>query len=322
MLNSQHALIISYLQALKYKLRNISSEMTTSEITSIDLNNTETRDIDARGIEAESRLTYTLAIAIEFLGTNYHGWQRQKEVLGVQEALEKAISTVANETVEVIAAGRTDSSVHASNMIAHFVTHAYRPTNNWLRGVNSLLPDDIALRWVQPMPADFHARFAAIARRYRYITLNQTQRPAILNHQVTHIHEPLDLAAMQLAAADIVGTHDFSSYRAAACQSNQPIRNISHANIFAHGQFIVFDIQADGFLHHMVRNLMGTLYAIGRHELEPADFLNILAKKDRTIAPPTASGDGLYFINAYYPEHFQSLLPNAPLTPIWLNLPN
>ena len=268
------------------------------------------------------RPTYTLAIAIEFLGTHYHGWQRQREVLGVQEALETAISTVANETVEVIAAGRTDSSVHAGNMIAHFVTHAYRPTHNWLRGVNSLLPDDIALRWVQPMPADFHARFAAIARRYRYITLNQTQRPAILNHQVTHIHEPLDLKAMQLAASDIVGTHDFSSYRAAACQSNQPVRHISHANLFTHSQFIVFDIQADGFLHHMVRNLMGTLYAIGRHELEPADFLNILAKKDRTIAPPTASGDGLYFINAYYPEHFQSLLPSAPLTPIWLNLPD
>ena len=268
------------------------------------------------------RLTYTLAIAIEFLGTHYHGWQRQREVLGVQEAVEAAISSVANETVEVIAAGRTDSSVHASNMIAHFVTHAYRPTHNWLRGVNSLLPDDIALRWVQPMPAEFHARFAAIARRYRYITLNQTQRPAILNHQVTHIYEPLDLKAMQLAAADIVGTHDFSSYRAAACQSNQPVRHISHANLFTQGQFIVFDIQADGFLHHMVRNLMGTLYAIGRHELEPADFLNILAKKDRTIAPPTASGDGLYFINAYYPEHFQTLLPSAPLTPIWLNLPD
>ncbi len=260
------------------------------------------------------RPTYTLAIAIEFLGTHYHGWQRQREVLGVQEALETAISTVANEPVEVIAAGRTDSSVHAGNMIAHFVTHAYRPSHNWLRGVNSLLPDDIALRWVQPMPADFHARFAAIARRYRYVTLNQTQRPAILNHQVTHIHEPLDLKAMQLAASDIVGTHDFSSYRAAACQSNQPVRHISHANLFTHGQFIVFDIQADGFLHHMVRNLMGTLYAIGRHELEPADFL--------TLAPPTASGDGLYFINAYYPEHFQTLLPDAPLTPIWLNLPD
>ncbi|WP_407074421.1 tRNA pseudouridine(38-40) synthase TruA [Psychrobacter sp. CAL346-MNA-CIBAN-0220] len=266
--------------------------------------------------------TYNLAIAIEFLGTHYHGWQRQKEVLGVQEALETAISTVANESVEVIAAGRTDSGVHAGNMIAHFVTHAYRPTHNWLRGVNSLLPDDIALRWIQPMPADFHARFGAIARRYRYITLNQAPRPAILNHQVTHIYEPLDLAAMQLAAADITGTHDFSSYRAAACQSNQPIRTIRHAKLFTHGPFIVFDIQADGFLHHMVRNLMGTLYAIGKHDLQPADFLNILAKKDRTIAPPTASGEGLYFINAYYPERYQQLLPDAPLTPLWLNLPD
>ncbi|KAA0914227.1 tRNA pseudouridine(38-40) synthase TruA [Psychrobacter sp. ANT_WB68] len=277
---------------------------------------------EINNIEAQTPPTYTLAIAIEFLGTHYHGWQRQREVLGVQEALETAIGKVANETVEVVAAGRTDASVHASNMIAHFTTHAYRPTNNWLRGVNSLLPDDIALRWIQPMPDDFHARFGAIARRYRYITLNQAQRPAILNHQVTHIYEPLDLAAMQLAAADIVGTHDFSSYRAAACQSNQPVRTVSHARLFAHGQFIVFDIQADGFLHHMVRNLMGTLYAIGRHELQPTDFLNILAKKDRTIAPPTASGDGLYFINAYYPERFQQLLPDAPLTPIWLNLPD
>jgi len=266
--------------------------------------------------------TYTLAVGIEFLGTHYHGWQRQKEVLGVQQALETAISKVANEPVEVIGAGRTDASVHASNMIAHFVTGAYRPTNNWLRGVNSLLPDDIALRWIQPMPADFHARFGAIARRYRYITLNQAQRPAILNHQVTHIYEPLDLAAMQLAAADITGTHDFSSYRAASCQSNQPVRTVSHAKLFTHGQFIVFDIQADGFLHHMVRNLMGTLYAIGKHNLQPEDFFNILAKKDRTLAPPTASGDGLYFINAYYPEKYQHLLPKAPLTPVWLNLPD
>ncbi|MBP3945171.1 tRNA pseudouridine(38-40) synthase TruA [Psychrobacter sp. K31L] len=277
---------------------------------------------EIKHIASDDSPFYTLAIAVEFLGTHYHGWQRQREVLGVQQALETAIGKVANEPVEVIAAGRTDASVHASNMIAHFTTRAHRPSNNWLRGVNSLLPDDIALRWIQPMPADFHARFGAIARRYRYITLNQAQRPAILNHQVTHIYEPLDLAAMQLAAAEIVGIHDFSSYRAAACQSNQPIRNVSHAKLFAHGQFIVFDIQADGFLHHMVRNLMGTLYAIGKHHLEPADFLRILAKKDRTIAPPTASGDGLYFINAYYPERFQQLLPDAPLTPIWLNLPD
>lgn len=270
----------------------------------------------------EDTPTYTLAIAIEFLGTHYYGWQRQKEVLGVQQVLEAAISKVANETVEVVAAGRTDSGVHASNMVAHFVTRAYRPTRNWLRGVNSLLPDDIALRWIQPMPSDFHARFKAIARRYRYVTLNQDTRPAILNHQVTHIHQPLDLAAMQKAAADIVGTHNFTSFRAAACQSNQPVRTISHAKLFAHGAFIVFDIQADGFLHHMVRNLMGTLYAIGRHELQPDDLLAILAQKDRTIAPPTAAGDGLYFIKAYYPEEYESLLPKEPLTPIWLNLPD
>lgn len=270
----------------------------------------------------EDTPTYTLAIAIEFLGTHYYGWQRQKEVLGVQQVLEAAISKVANETVEVVAAGRTDSGVHASNMVAHFVTRAYRPTRNWLRGINSLLPDDIALRWIQPMPSDFHARFKAIARRYRYVTLNQDTRPAILNHQVTHIHQPLDLAAMQKAAADIVGTHDFTSFRAAACQSNQPVRTISHAKLFAHGAFIVFDIQADGFLHHMVRNLMGTLYAIGRHELQPDDLLAILAQKDRTIAPPTAAGDGLYFIKAYYPDEYESLIPKEPLTPIWLNLPD
>lgn len=266
--------------------------------------------------------TYTFAIGIEFLGTYYHGWQRQKEVLGVQAILETAISKVANEPIEVVAAGRTDANVHAGNMIAHFITHAQRPTRNWLRGVNSLLPDDIALRWIQAMPDDFHARFKAIARRYRYITLNQPHRPAILNHQVTHIYEPLDLAAMQLAASYITGTHDFTSFRAAACQSNQPIRHVSHATLFQHGAFIVFDIQADGFLHHMVRNLMGTLFAIGKHDLEPVDFLDILSKKNRTIAPPTASGDGLYFINAYYPTAYQQLLPDSPLTPIWLNLPD
>lgn len=269
----------------------------------------------------EDKPIYNLAISVEFLGTNYFGWQRQKEVLGVQAVLEAAISKVANEPVEVIAAGRTDSGVHASNMMAHFVTHAYRPTRNWLRGINSLLPADIALRWIQPMPADFHARFKAIARRYRYITLNQASRPAILNHQVTHVYDPLDLEAMQHAALDIAGTHDFTSYRAAACQSNQPVRTVSHAKLFNHGAFIIFDIQADGFLHHMVRNIMGTLHAIGRHELQPTDFLDILAQKDRTIAPPTASGDGLYFIKAYYPPNFESLLPIEPLTPIWLNLP-
>ena len=267
-----------------------------------------------------SSICQRYAIGIEFIGTHYRGWQRQQEVLCVQQVLETAFSTVANEPIEVVAAGRTDAGVHAGNMVAHFDTTAVRGINNWLRGVNSLLPDDIALRWIQPMPNDFHARFGAIARRYRYITLTQRQRPALLHHQVTHIHAALDFAAMQQAASHIKGTHDFSSFRAAACQSNQPVRCVSHAKLLRHGEFMVLDIQADGFLHHMVRNLMGTLYAIGKGELVADDFLSILAAKDRTIAPPTASPDGLYFVNAYYPDKWQQALPQLPLTPLWLNL--
>lgn len=262
------------------------------------------------------------AIGIEFIGTNYRGWQRQQEVDSIQANLEKTLSIIANEPIEVIAAGRTDAGVHAGNMIAHFITSAKRTEYNWLRGVNSLLPDDIALRWITPMPFDFHARFKAIARRYRYVTLNQPYRPAILRHQVTHVFEPLDINKMITASQLLLGTHDFSSFRAAACQSNQPIRTISHANLFHHGSYLVLDIQADGFLHHMVRNIMGTLFAIGKGELDVDDITRLIHAKDRNLAPPTASADGLYFINAYYPKKFQELLPSTPLTPLWLALPN
>ncbi len=264
----------------------------------------------------------TYAIGIEFVGTQYHGWQRQEEVLCVQEVLETALSTIANEPIEVVAAGRTDAGVHGGNMVAHFTSTAKRTVVNWLRGANSLLPDDIALRWVMPMPADFHARFGAIARRYRYITLNQPQRPAMLKQHVTHIHEPLDFAQMQTAAKHIVGVHNFSSFRAAACQSNQPVRHVHHATLLQHGQFIVFDIKADGFLQHMVRNLMGTLFAIGTGKLQPEDYLRILQAQDRTLAPATASPNGLYFINAYYPEPWQKQLPSVAAAPLWLNLPD
>lgn len=263
----------------------------------------------------------TYAIGIEFIGTHYRGWQRQESAKSVQACLEHALSTIANHPVEVIASGRTDAGVHASNMVAHFKSHAKRTPHNWMRGANTLLPDDIALRWLTPMPSDFHARFGAIARRYRYITLNQPYRPAILRHQVTHVYEPLNIEPMIKASELIVGTHDFTSFRASQCQSNQPVRTVSHARLFRHGEYLVFDIQANGFLHHMVRNLMGTLFAIGRGELEPDDITRLLHAKDRRLAPPTADPDGLYFINAYYPEHFQTLLPQLPLTPLWLNLP-
>lgn len=265
---------------------------------------------------------FTYAIGIEFIGTNYRGWQRQQEVNSIQQNLEDCLSKIANHSVEVIGAGRTDAGVHASNMIAHFTTTAKRDAYNWLRGANTLLPKDIAIKWLVPMPNDFHARFSAIARRYRYVTLNQQFRPAILNGQVTHEYSPLDLAKMQQAIMHIVGTHDFTSFRAAACQSKQPIRHVHFAHLQKYGDLIVLDIQADGFLHHMVRNIMGSLFSIGRGE-QPVDWLaTLLLAKDRTLASATASADGLYFINALYPDKFQRLFPNTRLSPVWLNLPD
>ena len=263
----------------------------------------------------------TYAISIEFIGTRYRGWQRQQEVDSIQQHVEAALSKIANEPIEVIAAGRTDAGVHASNMIAHFQTTATRQPYNWLRAANSLLPDDIAVRWIQVMPAEFHARFSAIARRYRYITLNHPFRPAILNQQITHEYAPLNVQLMQQAATYLEGTHDFTSFRAASCQSNQPVRHVHFAKLIQHGELLVLDIQADGFLHHMVRNIMGTLFEIGRGEQPVAWIEALLRSKNRSLAAATASADGLYFINALYPPQFQSLLPATRLSPIWLNLP-
>lgn len=263
----------------------------------------------------------TFALGIEFIGTAYRGWQRQESAPSVQAELERAFSKVANEPIDIVAAGRTDAGVHASNMIAHFSTNAERPIFNWLRGVNTLLPKDIAVRWIVPMSDDFHARFKAKTRRYRYITLNQPHRPAILHGQVTHHHAPLDPAPMQVAASSLLGVHDFTSFRAVACQSKKPVRHIQRADFFVHGQFLVLDIEADGFLHHMVRNIMGTLFAIGEGKLPPTAITELIAARDRTLAPATASPDGLYFINATYDDNHQALLPKLPLTPTWLNLP-
>lgn len=264
----------------------------------------------------------TYAIGIEFIGTHYYGWQRQEKVPSVQAALEQAFGRVANHPIEIVAAGRTDAGVHAGNMIAHFTSDANRSEYNWLRGVNTLLPDDIAVRWLVVMPDDFHARFKAIRRRYRYITLNQAHRPALLYRQVTHHYTPLAIDKMIDASRALLGVHDFSSFRAAACQSKQPVRHVYRADLFYHGQFLVLDIEADGFLHHMVRNIMGALFAIGEGKLESDALVHLLAAKDRTLAPATASADGLYFINASYEPCYECYLPKSALTPLWLNLPN
>lgn len=259
------------------------------------------------------------AVGIEFIGTHYRGWQKQAHIANtVQQTLETALSCVAHEPIELIAAGRTDAGVHASHMLAHFASSAKRSAHNWLRGVNSLLPHDIALKFITPMPEDFHARFGAVARRYHYVTLNRPYRPAILFGQVTHHYAPLDIQSMQRACQQLLGWHDFSSFRAAACQSNRPRRHILHANLSVKDQLLIFDIKADGFLHHMVRNIMGTLFAIGEKKRPEHAISDLLAIKDRTQAPATAPADGLYFVGADYTPAYSKHLPSCFAPPLWL----
>ncbi len=260
------------------------------------------------------------AIGIEFCGIRYRGWQtRQAAYPSVQETIEKVLSKIADEPIILHGAGRTDAGVHATNMVAHFDTHAIRPERGWLMGANSRLPKDIAIQWIKTMDMDFHARFKAQARRYRYVVYNNPQRPALLHKQVTHASYPLDVDKMIAAAQKFEGTHNFESFRAAACQSNQPVRHVSHCRLIRHGNYLVLDIQADGFLHHMVRNIMGCLLEIGQGLYDIAHIDQIFAAQDRKAAGITAPPDGLYFIQAHYPEQFD--LPKVPLGPHWLNMP-
>lgn len=260
------------------------------------------------------------AVGIEFCGTNYRGWQTQQPgVISVQETIEKVLSKIADEPIILHGAGRTDAGVHATNMVAHFDTRALRSERGWLMGSNSQLPKDISIQWIKEMDNGFHARFKAQARRYRYIVYNHPVRPALLHKQVTHIYYPLDVKKMIEAAAKFEGTHNFESFRAAACQSNQPVRHVRHCRLIQHGPYLILDIQADGFLHHMVRNIMGCLLEIGQGMYEVDHIDHIFAAEDRKAAGVTAPPDGLYFIQAEYPEHFD--LPKIPLGPYWLNMP-
>lgn len=260
------------------------------------------------------------AIGIEFSGARYRGWQTQQAgVISVQETLETVLSKIAAEPILLHGAGRTDAGVHATNMVAHFDTEAIRPEQGWIRGTNSQLPKDISIQWIKCMDENFHARFKATARRYRYVVYNAPTRPALLYKQVTHLYQKLDVPKMIVAAAKFEGTHNFETFRAAACQSNQPIRHVKHCRLFEHGCYLVLDIQADGFLHHMVRNIMGCLLEIGQGMYEIDHIDTMFAAEDRTAAGITAPPDGLYFIQSYYPDEFD--LPQLPLGPQWLNLP-
>lgn len=260
---------------------------------------------------------YKVALGIEYDGSRYYGWQRQREVRSVQQALEKALTQVANHPVTVFCAGRTDAGVHGTGQVVHFETHSQRADAAWTLGVNANLPDDICVRWVKSVPDDFHARFSATARRYRYIIYNQRLRPAILGQGLTHYYHPLDADKMHRAAQSLLGENDFSSFRAVQCQSRTPWRNLSHIKVWRQGSFVIVDIKANAFVHHMVRNIVGSLLEVGAGNQPERWIAELLALRDRTKAAATARAEGLYLVSVDYPERFA--LPKATLGPLFLN---
>ncbi|TDQ59039.1 tRNA pseudouridine38-40 synthase [Mesocricetibacter intestinalis] len=257
-----------------------------------------------------------IALGIEYSGQNYFGWQRQEKVASIQASLEQALSYVANEEISVFCAGRTDAGVHATGQVIHFETNAVRPEKAWAFGTNANLPDDIAVKWAKQTDEDFHARFSATARRYRYILYTNKLRPAILPYGVTHTHLQLDHELMHLAGQALLGENDFSSFRAAQCQSHTPWRNLQHLRVTRQGNYIIVDIQANAFVHHMVRNIVGSLLEVGCANQPPEWIAWLLAQKDRRLAAPTAKAGGLYLVNVEYPARFA--LPQTPIGPLFL----
>ncbi|PJZ06859.1 tRNA pseudouridine(38-40) synthase TruA [Pantoea rodasii] len=260
--------------------------------------------------------TFKLALGIEYDGSRYYGWQRQNEVRSVQEKLEKALTKVANHPVVVFCAGRTDAGVHGTGQVVHFETTSQRADSAWTLGVNANLPDDIAVRWVKAVPNEFHARFSATARRYRYVIFNQRLRPAILGNGITHFYHPLDVEKMQRAGQCLIGENDFTSFRAVQCQSRTPWRNVMHLNVTRYGSYVIVDIKANAFVHHMVRNIVGSLMEIGCGNQPESWMADLLAAKDRTLAAATAKAEGLYLVAVDYPSHFA--LPQPALGPLFL----
>jgi tRNA pseudouridine38-40 synthase len=244
------------------------------------------------------------ALALEYDGRPFCGFQSQPSACSVQDALEQALTDIAGERVAVVAAGRTDAGVHATSQIVHFDTSATRPDTAWTRGVNALLPRSIAVLWSAPVADEFHARFAATARHYRYVLLARAQRPGLMAGRVGWYHGPLDLDAMRDGAARLVGTHDFSSFRAAECQAKSPVKTLAIANVTAYGALVHFDFTANAFLHHMIRNIVGALVWIGAGRQPPAWIDDVLAARDRARAAPTFAPDGLYFEGADYDARF------------------
>ncbi|HVO87430.1 MAG TPA: tRNA pseudouridine(38-40) synthase TruA [Casimicrobiaceae bacterium] len=256
-----------------------------------------------------------VCLLVEYDGRGFCGFQSQPSRCGVQDALEQAIGAIAGTQVSVAPAGRTDAGVHATAQIVHFDVAAERPGTAWVRGVNSHLPSSAAVLWSMRVADSFHSRFAAMRRHYTYLLQNRRERAALHAGKVGWYHHALDVAAMREASAALVGTHDFSSFRAAECQARSPVKTLSRLDIARHGDWLRFDFSADAFLHHMIRNVVGALVYVGAHR-QPAQWIaTLLHARDRTQAAPTFAPDGLYFTGADYPAEFD--LPSTRREIAW-----
>ena len=241
-----------------------------------------------------------VAVGVEYDGRPFSGWQSQAMGHTVQDTLQRALSQIAGEPVSIVAAGRTDTGVHALEQVAHFDSSIGRPLTAWVRGVNALLPESIAVRWAHPVPDMFHARFSAHGRSYRYLLINRAARSAIHAGKVGWFHVPLDVPQMMAAARHLLGEHDFSAFRAAECQARSPVKRLRQLDISRHGDMIVFDVSADAFLHHMVRNIVGCLVYVGKGKYPPDWLAEVLDNRQRSLAAPTFAPDGLYLRHILY----------------------
>src|SRR5262245_71120 len=241
-----------------------------------------------------------IALGLEYDGSRFLGWQTQPGGGTVQDVLEPALASIAGSPIATTAAGRTDRGVHARIQVVHFDTEAQRPASAWVRGVNALLPDSVAVLWSHEVPEDFHARYSALWRTYRYQLLNRPVRPALTASYTGWFHSPLDVPKMREAAALLLGEHDFSAFRSSECQAKTPIRNIQELTLGSDGENIVFVIRANAFLHHMVRNLVGTLVYVGKGKHPPQWARQVLESKNRSMAAPTFGPEGLYLERIEY----------------------
>lgn len=273
-------------------------------------------DDAAAGAATASRAVQRLALGLSYRGQAYHGWQSQSDGRTVQDVLEKALATFAGQGVGTVCAGRTDAGVHALNQVVHLDTPLQREPFSWVRGSNRFLPADVAVQWCRPVAASFHARNSARGRRYRFIVLESPVRPSLETGLAGWVFRPLDGDAMRQAAQQLLGEHDFSSFRASACQSPTPVKTLRTIDITRRGAYWCFDFEASAFLQHMVRNIMGCLVAVGSGRQSPAWMGEVLAARDRDAAAPTFPPDGLYFVGPHYDASHG--LPAAAPSADWL----